>query len=367
MKAWRTFVLICGALIFTAIIYRWISLERLQGNTPSSTSTRRGSSPCSRRSTRAGSPIARSASPTTASIPRPREIPAPVILSRVAMSSFLREAEHAIFYAEALLAHWAGDGAPGAERRRRHRGRLLQGPPALADRRARSRRPRDSRHPPPRRPPRRRGRNGVPAAASRPISAARARASSAMARRTNSRRPSRERSSRPASTASCCCRIMSRARGGTIMRIETLDRPIPLRDRGRDRRRLRSLPGRRLRRRAGPCGRPDDRGDSARGAHRGSRADRPGGRARRRRRRVSDRRPRRRRRVSTTSTPCRTSSPTRWTCSAGTRMNGWSTIWRRRSGRRSDEVRLLDAGLRRLAAQRPRRGDGGELGLCAAG
>jgi len=31
VKALRTFVLICGALIFTAIIYRWISLERLQG------------------------------------------------------------------------------------------------------------------------------------------------------------------------------------------------------------------------------------------------------------------------------------------------------------------------------------------------
>jgi len=39
------------------------------------------------------------------------EIPAPVVLSRVAMSSFLREAEHGIFYAEALLAHWAANGA----------------------------------------------------------------------------------------------------------------------------------------------------------------------------------------------------------------------------------------------------------------
>ena len=43
--------------------------------------------------------------------PASREIPAPVVLSRVAMSSFLREAEHGIFYAEALLAHWAGNGA----------------------------------------------------------------------------------------------------------------------------------------------------------------------------------------------------------------------------------------------------------------
>jgi len=43
--------------------------------------------------------------------PASTEIPAPVVLSRVAMSSFLREAEHGIFYAEALLAHWAGNGA----------------------------------------------------------------------------------------------------------------------------------------------------------------------------------------------------------------------------------------------------------------
>ena len=37
--------------------------------------------------------------------------PAPVVLSRVAMSSFLREGEHGIFYAEALFAHWATRGA----------------------------------------------------------------------------------------------------------------------------------------------------------------------------------------------------------------------------------------------------------------
>jgi glutathione synthase/RimK-type ligase-like ATP-grasp enzyme len=43
--------------------------------------------------------------------PASPEIPAPVVLSRVAMSSFLREAEHGIFYAEALLAHWARNGA----------------------------------------------------------------------------------------------------------------------------------------------------------------------------------------------------------------------------------------------------------------
>lgn len=43
--------------------------------------------------------------------PSSLEIPAPVVLSRVAMSSFLREAEHGIFYAQALFAHWAASGA----------------------------------------------------------------------------------------------------------------------------------------------------------------------------------------------------------------------------------------------------------------
>ena len=43
--------------------------------------------------------------------PSSRDVPAPVVLSRVAMSSFLREADHGIFYAEALLAHWSANGA----------------------------------------------------------------------------------------------------------------------------------------------------------------------------------------------------------------------------------------------------------------
>jgi hypothetical protein len=37
--------------------------------------------------------------------------PAPVVFNRVAMSSFLREPEHAIFYAQSLFAHWEGLGA----------------------------------------------------------------------------------------------------------------------------------------------------------------------------------------------------------------------------------------------------------------
>ena len=43
--------------------------------------------------------------------PASGDIPAPVVLNRVAMSSFLREVDHGIFYAEALLAHWQGNGA----------------------------------------------------------------------------------------------------------------------------------------------------------------------------------------------------------------------------------------------------------------
>src|SRR4051795_6424249 len=43
--------------------------------------------------------------------PPSTEVPAPLVLSRVAQSSFLRETEHPIFYAEALLDHWARSGA----------------------------------------------------------------------------------------------------------------------------------------------------------------------------------------------------------------------------------------------------------------
>ncbi|MFL6736817.1 MAG: RimK family alpha-L-glutamate ligase [Sphingomonas sp.] len=43
--------------------------------------------------------------------PASREVPAPVILSRVAQSSFLREPEHPIFYAASLLDQWERCGA----------------------------------------------------------------------------------------------------------------------------------------------------------------------------------------------------------------------------------------------------------------
>ena len=40
-----------------------------------------------------------------------RHAPAPVVFSRLAMSSFLRQDEHPIFYAQALYAHWELNGA----------------------------------------------------------------------------------------------------------------------------------------------------------------------------------------------------------------------------------------------------------------
>ena len=43
--------------------------------------------------------------------PADPSVPAPVVLSRVAMSGFLREPEHGIFYAQSLLAHWRANGA----------------------------------------------------------------------------------------------------------------------------------------------------------------------------------------------------------------------------------------------------------------
>ncbi|MBV9930345.1 MAG: alpha-L-glutamate ligase [Alphaproteobacteria bacterium] len=43
--------------------------------------------------------------------PVSRALPAPLVLSRVAMSSFLRESEHGIFYAASLFDHWAANGA----------------------------------------------------------------------------------------------------------------------------------------------------------------------------------------------------------------------------------------------------------------
>lgn len=43
--------------------------------------------------------------------PAEQHPPAPVVFNRIAMSSFLRAAEHPIFYAQALFAHWEGLGA----------------------------------------------------------------------------------------------------------------------------------------------------------------------------------------------------------------------------------------------------------------
>jgi hypothetical protein len=53
--------------------------------------------------------------------PADKSLPAPVILNRLAMSSFLRQSEHALFYSIAALGHWEGLGA-----------RVINGPGVLA-------------------------------------------------------------------------------------------------------------------------------------------------------------------------------------------------------------------------------------------
>ncbi len=53
--------------------------------------------------------------------PADATIPAPVVLNRLAMSSFLRQSEHALFYSIAVLDHWRGLGA-----------RIINGPDVLA-------------------------------------------------------------------------------------------------------------------------------------------------------------------------------------------------------------------------------------------
>lgn len=53
--------------------------------------------------------------------PADPSVPASVVLSRIAMSGFLRDPEHGIFYAQSLLAQWQANGA-----------RVLNGPDVLA-------------------------------------------------------------------------------------------------------------------------------------------------------------------------------------------------------------------------------------------
>ena len=63
----------------------------------------------------------RALTPGTAYDPADISAPSPVILNRIAMSAFLREAEHPIFWAGSLLAQWEAAGA-----------RVLNGTAALA-------------------------------------------------------------------------------------------------------------------------------------------------------------------------------------------------------------------------------------------
>lgn len=53
--------------------------------------------------------------------PASTETPAPIVFNRIAMSSILRDPEHAIFYTQSLLQHWRRNGAT-----------IINGPEALA-------------------------------------------------------------------------------------------------------------------------------------------------------------------------------------------------------------------------------------------
>jgi hypothetical protein len=63
----------------------------------------------------------RTLQPDGAFDPADQHVPAPLILNRIAMSAFLRDAEHPIFWSSARIAHWEAAGA-----------RVLNGTAALA-------------------------------------------------------------------------------------------------------------------------------------------------------------------------------------------------------------------------------------------
>ena len=221
--------------------------------------------------------------------PADRSIPAPVVLSRVAMSGFLRDPEHGIFYAQSLLAHWRANGA-----------HVLNGPEVLA----------------------------VDASKARQLSLIAGLGLGIPSTRVVHRREEICTAARDMTfplllkasvggSGAAIARYDSEdalaeavrerflpesvdnvllvqdhvpARGGAIVRVETLAGNLSLRDRGGDRGRVRSLHGRRLRHGAGRAGGADDRGHTAGGTGRGGRAHRAGGGARCRRDRISDRR-----------------------------------------------------------------------------
>ena len=141
--------------------------------------------------------------------PASREVPAPLILSRVAQSSFLREPEHPIFYAEALLDHWQRCGAPVLNGAEDPRDQLLEGAAAVAPYLARPGRSRDAHRSPDSGPARSGGGHCASRCSSRPISAARARRSSAIPPPRSCAPRSPTERSRSRSTRSCSSRNMS--------------------------------------------------------------------------------------------------------------------------------------------------------------
>ena len=136
--------------------------------------------------------------------PASKQIPAPVILSRVAMSGFLREPEHGNLLCAGPARPLGGQRRPRPERRASARHRLLQGPPVLAHRRSRSCRPCD-----PHRPPRRDllggdAWHGLAAAGQGQCRRRRAQRSGRYDRPRRARRVGRRRHRRRAASTRCC-------------------------------------------------------------------------------------------------------------------------------------------------------------------
>ena len=242
--------------------------------------------------------------------PADDRVPAPVILNRLAMSSFLRQSEHALFYSLAALDHWQGLGA-----------RVINGPGVLAYDLSKARQlslfrrcgleiPRTRVAHRRADVPRLAAEIGYPVMVKVNVGGSGA----GMIRYDSAEELERGRRRRPDAGRRRWRRLVQEyvpARDARVIRCEVLDGRAALRHRARRRGLdLRSLPRRRLH------GRQADhhhRGLRAAGRDRRRRSERIADAARhgRRRHRVHDRRPRRHGRSSTTSTRFPTSSPTR--------------------------------------------------------
>ena len=155
------------------------------------------------------------------------------------------------------------------------------------------------------------------------------------------------------------------ARGGTIIRIETLGGhflyAIEIESGGDS---FDLCPADACVAAARTRGDPDDGGRPAADIDRRGRADRARRRPRRRRYRSGDRRPRRRAALLRHQRHVQFRRESAGRARLGPARTAGRLPRSAIAEAKRHEVRLLDARLRRLAAQHPRRGDGGELGLC---